>query len=963
MAPKRDTDHAYDINRLNMFFAITSILLFLFFAWMLWQDYDRQWKSYQAEFLRLERAKTAAAEVEELDKLKADPQYQTVLLNLKTAEEELKQKNKDYERAVSEQTRIKGEWYRADQEFRFKKAEFESRRYDYEEAKADHPKDAPKLKTELDQSEEQMHVLSANLDQVTAKQTEIDDRVNDFTRKIDELEKKRTGFRSKRDRLQKKYGTIDTSFANVFRNLPIVDFIQPSIKIRQVVVENQYEDLNFTRVPRVDRCITCHASIGEKGYEKGTDIPNYGPIEEPFSSHPNLDLYVNTNSKHPIETFGCTGCHLGRGRATDFVGTVHMPEDEKQMEHWEKKLHWHRLHHWDYPMYKPSMVEASCIKCHREVARIPEGNKINVSRSLFIEYGCNGCHLTKGFEGLPKVGPDLRHVSSKVTKEWAIKWVKNPKAFRPTTKMPRYFGNSNNSSPKDIDRSDVEIRAMVEFIFSKSTPVEYVPVSLSGDPANGKKLVGELGCVACHLREGEDPASIDTRRRFGPALVGLGSKTNATWLYNWLKEPRHYAPVTRMPNMRLSDQEAIDIASYLLSLREPEWEKQGLPNFKEEYLKDEILFYLKRTLGLQAEQEYNRMSEQDRWTFLGERTVSRYGCTGCHLIQGYENAKGIGTSLTEEGSKKTTKFDFGFVDIEHSVPAYISQKLKEPRSFDTDREKRWDEKLMMPNFQFNDDEVQAITMLILGLTNEKVPIEAQRVLTAREQVAEKGKWLVVEKNCVGCHKIDGWGGEISTVITEQGMAPPLLFREGEKVQSDWLFEFLKNPGHIRPWLNVRMPNFKLSDEETNTLVQYFMASADVGPFQTEPNIAAHLSEAETLFKSFQCSLCHVVGGVVPQGKTSADLAPDLTMAKTRLRPEWIVKWLQDPQALMPGTRMPDFFPEAALPGILNGSPDEQILALRNYLLSIGRGNQGSISPPNEAQPVQKPPEPDSGGTR
>ena len=54
------------------------------------------------------------------------------------------------------------------------------------------------------------------------------------------------------------------------------------------------------------------------------------------------------------------------------------------------------------------MVEASCIKCHQGVAQIPGGDKINKARMLFIENGCHGCHVTKGFENLPKVGPDLR---------------------------------------------------------------------------------------------------------------------------------------------------------------------------------------------------------------------------------------------------------------------------------------------------------------------------------------------------------------------------------------------------------------------------------------------------------------------------------------------------------------------------------------------------------------------------
>ncbi|HET6267975.1 MAG TPA: c-type cytochrome, partial [Acidobacteriota bacterium] len=583
------------------------------------------------------------------------------------------------------------------------------------------------------------------------------------------------------------------------------------------------------------------------------------------------------------------------------------------------------------------------------------------ARYLFIEYGCHGCHLTKGFENLPKVGPDLRRISSKVTKDWAAKWIENPKAFKPYTRMPRYFHNSNNSDPESIERNQVEIRSIVEYLFAKSEDVPLAPSGLTGDPDRGKQLVMDVGCRGCHLTQGEKPADINTRRHFGPPLVNIGSKTNATWLYNWLKEPRHYSPLTRMPNMKLSDQEATDITAYLLSLHDTAWEAKAVPATQDKWLKDEILFYLKRTYGLQAESEYDKMNQQQRYEFLGEKMISRYGCFGCHWIKGFENAKGIGTSLTEEGSKRVTKFDFGFVPIEHTPVAYVAQKLRDPRSFDVIEEhnedkprvKRWDEKLIMPNFGFNEDEIEHLDMLVMGLTKEKVPIEAQRVLTDREQVAEKGKWLLLQKNCVACHNIDGWGGEIRTIITEQGMAPPLLISEGEKVQSDWLFKFLKNPGQIRPWLKVRMPNFRLSDEEANTLVQSFMASASSAPFSTPPDIHQSLPEGQQLFTTFQCALCHVVGNKVPEGKTAADLAPNLTMAATRLRPEWILKWLNDPQKYQPGTRMPDFFPEAALPNLLGGDPDKQVEAIRNYLFSIGQGDQTSIETPEQFESAGK----------
>ena len=96
---------------------------------------------------------------------------------------------------------------------------------------------------------------------------------------------------------------------------------------------------------------------------------------------------------------------------------------------------------------------------------------------------------------------------------------------------------------------------------------------------------------------------------------------------------------------------------------------------------------------------------------------------------------------------------------------------------------------------------------------------------------------------------------------------------------------------------------------------------------------------------FQCSTCHVVAGQIPPGRTAADLAPDLTMAGSRLRADWIPKWLDDPQKLLPGTRMPDFFPEAAIPTILDGDAAKQRVAIRNYLYSINRGSQASISAP------------------
>ena len=59
------------------------------------------------------------------------------------------------------------------------------------------------------------------------------------------------------------------------------------------------------------------------------------------------------------------------------------------------------------------------------------------------------------------------------------------------------------------------------------------------------------------------------------------------------------------------------------------------------------------------------------------------------------------------------------------------------------------------------------------------------------------------------------------------MLPPPLGREGERVQPKWLYQFLLNPGVVRPpeKMKLRMPKFNMSDEDAMTLVNYFGAVA------------------------------------------------------------------------------------------------------------------------------------------
>src|SRR5436190_8986510 len=60
MAEKKGVGHAYNVDFLNVVFAASSLFLFLSVIWMVWDDYDREWKNTQRQFANLQYQVTQA---------------------------------------------------------------------------------------------------------------------------------------------------------------------------------------------------------------------------------------------------------------------------------------------------------------------------------------------------------------------------------------------------------------------------------------------------------------------------------------------------------------------------------------------------------------------------------------------------------------------------------------------------------------------------------------------------------------------------------------------------------------------------------------------------------------------------------------------------------------------------------------------------------------------------------------
>jgi mono/diheme cytochrome c family protein len=382
------------------------------------------------------------------------------------------------------------------------------------------------------------------------------------------------------------------------------------------------------------------------------------------------------------------------------------------------------------------------------------------------------------------------------------------------------------------------------------------------------------------------------------------------------------------------------------------------------------------------------MDDHAKTLFLGEKTIGRYGCFGCHTIAGFEKTSPIGVELTEEGSKLVERLDFGFEEenIAHTLPAWVHLKLKEPRIFDRGKSKKPEELLRMPKFWMNDEDADAIVTAVLSLTKEQVAPLAQKQLSADEKYVEKGRRLVRNLNCQGCHQIGEKGGTIKAVVASHleaagvdsasipsqamGLSPPLLYNaaakigEGSRVQTAWLHDFLTDPSKkIRPWLELRMPTFEFTEDELNTLTRYFAAQDGVTyPYDPKPVLdPTMVATGHDLFTRWQCIKCHVVAGKLPDQDPS-NMAPDLANVPVRLRADWLSKWLADPGHIQPGTKMPANFPvnaeENAFPEILGGDQKAQIEAVRSYLLTLGPGGlqvrQGTPAVPHASRDTSAP---------
>src|SRR5947208_2082076 len=313
------------------------------------------------------------------------------------------------------------------------------------------------------------------------------------------------------------------------------------------------KQINIPDAGVVDRCESCHLGIREPIQITAKDMGG----ERAFVSHPDPELL----RIHDPDKFGCTPCHNGNGMQLDSVEQAHgdnAPDNEAARKF--------------YAQANDLRLEVSKIDLQTDQLK---------TRIKFL------------LMDRKKVGPDLKEVRAKLRPEWVPVWLKNPHAFRPATRMPRFR----------LDED--ELPAVAAFIWQSGLDVK-APSQPPGDPVKGKESFESRGRIGSHA-VGDGANAVGGW--FGANLSRMGEKVNYDYLVRWIHNPRErsapYCPVekrdltpedykkhnlayvfdidhskcpndgqelmveqmTPMPNLRLSWEESRDVASYLMTLK------------------------------------------------------------------------------------------------------------------------------------------------------------------------------------------------------------------------------------------------------------------------------------------------------------------------------------------------------------------------------------------------------------
>lgn len=546
--------------------------------------------------------------------------------------------------------------------------------------------------------------------------------------------------------------------------------------------------------------------------------------------------------------------------------------------------------------------------------------KLNyVGRRTIARYGCSGCHDIAGFDRPRPIGVALQ--------DWGRK-----------------------------DTAQLATEHITEYLASHGEP--------DGSGTHARVVAAlEKAAAGAFVNKNEEDRELAAAFFYESLL----HQERPGFVWQKLREPRSY------------DYQKTSTKAYDERLRMPQFP------FNETQIEAIATFVLGLVAEPPAERYLYRPEGAELAVVEGERLLGKYNCLGCHMIDLPEIRYGADLEELWETELQPGEFEEG---------KELLLKLKPPRKGETGEVREFDEegdKVELPVVRFrglryarpfpDDDPIDQEfahdlweTLEADGkqlLPGERMLVPALRLIAPEDAIhgytvpARGGlfaEWLVDEL-------LETGDSDLNAYLAWQ-MAPPPLYLEGIKVQTPWLYRYLKDIVRVRHTVALRMPQYNLSDQEARALADFFAArdgaafpyqrilqrspdylTQQANQFLTKYPKKSHdyLSEAWRTLNGDVCIKCHAVGGRTYLGDPIRDIrGPDLENVGDRLRPEWVTLWLYNPRWITPYTSMPAPYPrnQQQFPELFDGDASDQTIAVRDALMSYHRlmGRDGKYEP-------------------
>jgi len=589
-------------------------------------------------------------------------------------------------------------------------------------------------------------------------------------------------------------------------------------------------------------------------------------------------------------------------------------------------------------------------------------------RLLFEESACIKCHKAEATDAMAKTlvdrgAPNLSEIGKRTYAGWLDAWLKDPKKLRPHTSMPQMFAEN--------EIGQAQRYAVVSYLSSLGGTLaepKPEPKANPNDPKKGLETGGKLyltaGCAACH---GENPAAAtakvkneedeteplkpeDSLYGLGTATGGqslytlgaVGSKTRPEVLAKYLEDPLQTNPHGRMPKMMLSSTEAVDIAKFVCKNTDPAI-SSGMPP------EPKIDFDPAGLVDAETSKSVSKLAGAEKWRAVGKWVVSSMGCVNCHTI-----APG-GQALPEHP---------------HS-PLKLATIRKLPNK-GCASEKPEPGHTRQANYNFTAEERAALNAFLTdGLTGAGTPSPIHAARTSIKRF-----------NCLNCHNRDGEGGIDLPLASKMKLnekaenaddvQPPRMTGVGHKMRTSWMEDVILKGGRARPWMTLRMPQYGNDNVGHLPKALPLLEGAVTDDTIAKPEFTKEKIEAGRLLtgkNGHGCISCHDISGQAGGGTRG----PDLATSNQRVRYEWYVRWMHQPQRIAPGTKMPQVFldGQSLLKTVYEGDGDKQLDALWAYF-AMGPGlplpsglepPKGIILTPGTEPQVMRTFLPDGAGTK